>query len=159
MQLELSEGRRLPGVRGEVRGKGQPGWGPEGQDRKRGLGEGRPCRVRAAEGVLRHPLEGCLGRCCVKTDFREAPGECPTSAQVMILRFVGSSPASGSELSAQQGACFRFCLPLSLSLPSLCSVSLSLSLSKINKHQKKKKKTDFRDSRAESGESLARLLR
>ena len=58
--------------------------------------------------------------------------ECQTSAQVPILRFVASSPVSGSVLTAQSldGPCFRFCVPL-----SLCSFSthtLSLSLSKIN---------------------------
>ena len=68
----------------------------------------------------------------------------PTSAHVMILQFVSSSPASGSVLTAQAGACFGFCLPLSLPLPSLCSVSLSLSLSlslknKTNNHNHKKK--------------------
>ena len=36
--------------------------------------------------------------------------------------------------SSEPGACFRFCLPLSLSLPCLLSHSLPLSLSKINKH-------------------------
>ena len=50
----------------------------------------------------------------------------PTSAQVMISRLGGLSPASGSVLTAQEpGACFRFCLPLSLPLP--CSRSVCLS--------------------------------
>ena len=47
----------------------------------------------------------------------------PTSAQVTISLFVGSSPASGSADSLIQ----ILCLPLSLPLPSSCSVSLSLS--------------------------------
>ena len=41
--------------------------------------------------------------------------EHPTSALVMILQFVSSSPASGSVLTAEPGACFRFCVS-----PSLC---------------------------------------
>ena len=49
-----------------------------------------------------------------------------TSAQVMILRFVSSSPELGSPLSAQS---------------PLQSLSLSLSLSKINKHKKIKKES------------------
>ena len=50
----------------------------------------------------------------------------PTSAQVMISRFVGSSPVSGSVLTTQPGACFGFCVSLSLPLPHSCSVSLCL---------------------------------
>ena len=71
-----------------------------------------------------------------------------TSAQVMISQLVSSSPASGSVLTAQSlepGACFRFCVSLSLSAPPH---SLSLSLSKIINVEKcylkkviKKKKT------------------
>ena len=49
--------------------------------------------------------------------------ELPTSAQVMILRFVSSSPASGSVLTAQ-----------SLE-PASDSVSPSLSVSKTNKQE------------------------
>ena len=53
----------------------------------------------------------------------------PTSAQVMISRFVGSSPVSGSVLTAQSLELLRIlCLPLSLPLPH------SHSLSKIDKH-------------------------
>ena len=54
----------------------------------------------------------------------------PTSAQVMISRFVSSSPASGSVLTAQslEPALDSVCLLLSLFLPALHSVSLSLSL-------------------------------
>ena len=60
-----------------------------------------------------------------------------TSAQVTMLQFVGSSPASNSVLTAQSlEPAFGFCVSLSLcSSPThmLClSVSLSLSLSKIN---------------------------
>ena len=67
--------------------------------------------------------------------------QCPTSAQVMISRFIALSPSLGSVLTAQPGACFGFCLPLSL--PHLClracagaralSLSLALSLLKMNK--------------------------
>ena len=41
--------------------------------------------------------------------------ERPTSAQVMISQFVGSSPASGSVLMAcsEPGACFGFCVSFS----------------------------------------------
>ena len=47
------------------------------------------------------------------------------SAQVMISRFVSSSPASGSVLMAQSLDLFPIlCLPLSLPLPRSCSVSL-----------------------------------
>ena len=54
----------------------------------------------------------------------------PTSARVMISRFVSSSPTLGSVLMAQSpGACFRFCVSLSL-FPSL-ACSLSFSLPKI----------------------------
>ena len=60
------------------------------------------------------------------------PVKRPTKAQVMISLFVGLSPVSGSD-SSESGACFRFCLSVSLSLPLLCSWSVSLCLSKINK--------------------------
>ena len=51
--------------------------------------------------------------------------ERPTSAQVMISRFVGSSPASGSVLMAQSWSLLLIlCLPLSLHLLSSCSLSL-----------------------------------
>ena len=46
--------------------------------------------------------------------------KCLTSAQVMISQFVSSNADS-----PEPGACFRFCLPLSLPLPRSCSVSLS----------------------------------
>ena len=62
------------------------------------------------------------------------PAKHPTSAQVMLSRFVGSSPTSGSLLSACQHRAWSLlqilCLPLSLPLPYLRSVSLCLS--KIN---------------------------
>ena len=65
-----------------------------------------------------------------------------TSAPVMISQLVSSSPALGSGLTARSsepGACFDFCVSLSLStppLPQLCALSLALSLSLKNKHLK-----------------------
>ena len=59
--------------------------------------------------------------------------ERPTSAQVMISRFVGSSPTSGSVLTAQSlELLWILCLPLSV--PPLFVLSLSLK----NKHLEKK---------------------
>ena len=56
----------------------------------------------------------------------------PASAQVMIPQFVGSSPASGSVLTAQslEAASDSVSPPLSLAFPH--SPSVSVSLSKIN---------------------------
>ena len=54
-----------------------------------------------------------------------------TSAQVMISWFVGSSPASGSVLTAQSLESVSDSVSPSPSALPLCS--LSLSLSKINK--------------------------
>ena len=58
----------------------------------------------------------------------------PTSAQVMISRFVSSSPASGSVLTAQslEPASDSVSLFLSLSAPPL--LALCLSVPQINKH-------------------------
>ena len=54
----------------------------------------------------------------------------PTSAQVIASWFVGSSPVSGSVLTAPSLELLPImCLPLSLPLPHLLSLSLSLSLS------------------------------
>ena len=67
--------------------------------------------------------------------------ERPTSAQVMISWFVGSSPASGSVLTAQSLEPAWDSVSPSLSAPPslvLClSVSVSVSLSLKNKHLKK----------------------
>ena len=55
----------------------------------------------------------------------------PTSAQVMVLQFVGSGPASGSVLTAQclepalDSVSLSLSLSLSLPLPYLCSISVS----------------------------------
>ena len=56
----------------------------------------------------------------------------PTSAQVMISRFVGSSPASGFVLTAQSLEPVSDSVSPSLSAPP--SLMLSLSLSKIKEH-------------------------
>ena len=59
-----------------------------------------------------------------------------TLAQVMISRFVSSSPALGSLLSVQSPLLI-LCLPLSLSLPCSCGCGHTCSLSKINIKKKK----------------------
>ena len=52
--------------------------------------------------------------------------KCPTSAQVMISQFTGSSPAPGPVLTAQSLDLLQvLCLPRSLPFLRLCSVSLS----------------------------------
>ena len=66
--------------------------------------------------------------------------ERPISAEVIILQFVGSGPASGSGADSWEPGAWSLlgilCLPLSLCpSPGLCS--LALSLSKTNKHLKK----------------------
>ena len=61
----------------------------------------------------------------------------PTLAQVMISQFMGSSPMSGSVLTAQSLEPASNSVSPSVSAPSL--LMLSLSLSKINKLKKKKK--------------------
>ena len=54
--------------------------------------------------------------------------KCLTSAQVMISRFVSSSPASGSVLTAQSlEPVSGFCVSLSLSDPPPFMLCLSLS--------------------------------
>ena len=58
--------------------------------------------------------------------------KCLTLAQIIISQFVGSDAMSGSVLTAWS-LLQILCLPLSLALPHLCSVSVSLS--KISKHQ------------------------
>ena len=57
----------------------------------------------------------------------------PTSAQVRISRFMGSSPASGSVPTAWGLEPASDSVSPSLSVPPLLSL-VSLSLSKINKH-------------------------
>ena len=59
--------------------------------------------------------------------------ERPTSAQVMILQFVGSSPASRSVLTAQSPEPVSDSVSPSLSLCPSPIHALSLSVSRINK--------------------------
>ena len=61
--------------------------------------------------------------------------EYPTSAQVMISRFVSSSPVWDSVLTAQslEPASDSVCVSLSASPLLTCSLSLSLSKNKIKK--------------------------
>ena len=61
--------------------------------------------------------------------------ECPTSAQVVISQFVGSSPASGSVPTAQGLKPAPHSVSPSLPAPPL--LMLYLSPSKINKNIKK----------------------
>ena len=70
------------------------------------------------------------------------PGWLGRSAQVMISQSVGSSPASGSVLTARslEPVLDSASPSLSLRLPLSHSVSLSLSLSNMDKRYKKKKK-------------------
>ena len=65
--------------------------------------------------------------------------ERPTSAQVMISQFVGSSPTSGCMLTAQslEPAWDSVSLSLSLCPSPTHTLSHSLSLSKINIKKKK----------------------
>ena len=66
----------------------------------------------------------------LETHFRGAwvaqSVKCLTSAQVMIVQFVGSSPASGSGLTAQNLKPASDSLSLSLSAPPLLVLSLPL---------------------------------
>ena len=66
----------------------------------------------------------------------------PTSARVVVSRFVSPSPASGSVLTAQslEPASDSVCVSLSLPLPRLHSVSLPLKNRQTLKKLKKKKK-------------------
>ena len=57
----------------------------------------------------------------------------PTSAQVMVSQFLGSSPVLGSVLTAQSLQPASDSASPSLSAPSPLVLCLSLSLSKINK--------------------------
>ena len=66
----------------------------------------------------------------------------PTSAQVMILWFVSSSPASGSVLMAQSLEPASDSVPSSLSAPRLLTLCLSLSLSLSKTNVKKNNKAE-----------------
>ena len=90
-------------------------------------------------------------------------------AQVTISQFVGSSPVSGSVLTAQEpGACFGFRVSLSLPLPCSRSVSVSLCLclclSLKNKHfktffvLKNKKKKPFKPQKVQPSSPQSRSI-
>ena len=82
--------------------------------------------------VLRIKLKMCaLRMCALRGAWVVQSVKRPTLAQVMILRFVSSSPVLGSADSSEPGACFGFRVSLSL-CPSPAH-ALSLSVSKINK--------------------------
>ena len=71
----------------------------------------------------------------------------PTSAQVMISRFMGSSPVSGPVLTARSLEPALDCVSPSLSAPPLLMLCLFPPLSKVNTHFFKKdffKKIDRR---------------
>ena len=80
--------------------------------------------------------------------------ECPTSAQVMISRSVGSSPGSGSVLTAQSLEPASDSVSPSLSAPP--PLTLYLSLSKINIKNKSvtKERKEERDIESETGSRL-----
>ena len=85
--------------------------------------------------VLRIKLKMCaLRMCALRGAWVVQSVKRPTLAQVMILRFVSSSPTSGSPLSVQ--SLLRVLCPLLSLYPSL---TCSLSLTKINKTLKKNK--------------------
>ena len=63
-----------------------------------------------------------------------------TSAEVMISWFVGSSPHSGSALTAQSLEPASDTVSFSFSLSLHRAHSVSLSLSKINKHKKRRER-------------------
>ena len=60
--------------------------------------------------------------------------KCPTSAQIMILQFVGLSPTLGSVLTTQSLELASDSVSPSLSAPSPLELARVLSLLKINTH-------------------------
>ena len=68
----------------------------------------------------------------------------PTSAQVMVSWFMGSSPSSGSMLSARSPQPASESVSPSLSAPPLLMVSLSLSKINIKKQKQKKQQQHVR---------------
>ena len=87
-----------------------------------GLWVAQDCHILSGERLI------CRGAWVAQSVKR------PTSAQVMISRFVGSSPAWGSALTAWNLETAADSVPPSLSAPP----PLVLCLSKINKCKKKK---------------------
>ena len=86
------------------------------------------------ENILGHVLKDLV----VRGAWEAQSVKRPTSAQVMISRFVSSSPASGSVLTARSLEPASDSVSPSLSLPLACSRTVSLYLclflSNINKH-------------------------
>ena len=80
-----------------------------------------------------NPLEVNLKQCLKRGAWVAQSVEHPTSAQVTIPQFVGSSPVSGSVLTARSLEPASDSVSPSLSLPLPRSCSISLCLSKINK--------------------------
>ena len=68
--------------------------------------------------------------------------KCPASAQVMISRFMSSSPASGSVLTAWSGEPPLNSVSPSLSGPPLLVLCLSLPLKKIEREKEKRTGSD-----------------
>ena len=88
---------------------------------------GRGTFLLIVENACTHKIYHFRGAWVAPSDKR------PTSAQVMMSRFVGSSPASGSVLTARSlELLWILCLPLSVPLSRSCSVS------KVNIKKKKK---------------------
>ena len=77
------------------------------------------------------PKIGLRGAWVAQSVKRLTSGQ--VTAQVMISRFASLSTALGCAGSSEPGACFRFCVSLSLSAPP----TLALSLSKMYKHEGK----------------------
>ena len=86
------------------------------------------CTCSAAGGVFLGTLVRLLDRTLPDWAAWVAQSmKCPTSAQVMISRFVGSSPTSGSVLTAQSLEPALDCVSPSLSAPPLFALCLCLS--------------------------------
>ena len=90
--------------------------------------EGGETRLAETLNVGLRGVEVTLKRLSLRGAWVAQSVKRPTSAQVMILRFVGSSPALGSVLTAQSLEPASDCVSL-----SLCPPLLMLCLSKINK--------------------------
>ena len=75
----------------------------------------------SSKSHLKAPVLGCLGGSVKASNFSSGQDLTVCEFKPCIRLCADSS---------EPGACFRFCLPLSLPLPNLCSVSLCLS--KIN---------------------------
>ena len=63
--------------------------------------------------------------------------ERPNSAQVMISKFLSSGPESDYADSSEPGACFRFCISLSLCPSPVHALSLKNNVKKLKKSVEK----------------------